>query len=151
MMSSRDAICRLIFQCDDRNDRGDFDGVGELFAHGTIRVKDMEGAWSGAEEVAEQFRRATRIYSEGGARTHHMSTNLVIDVDEEAGRATCRSYYTMLQATDALPFQIIDAGHNTDRFERVDGEWRWTERFITVELHGDLSQHLHPQITPFVE
>jgi hypothetical protein len=83
------------------------------------------------------------------ALTHHLSTNLVIDVDEDAGTATARSYYSMLQATDALPLQIIDAGYNTDRFERVDGEWRWVDRYITVELHGDLTHHLHARTTPF--
>ena len=47
-MSSREEIARLIFACDDHNDRGDFAGVGALFAHGTVRVKDMDGSWSGA-------------------------------------------------------------------------------------------------------
>ena len=151
-MSSREDIARLIFTCDDRNDRGDFAGVGELFAHGTVRVKDMEGSWSGADAVAAQFARATQVYPrvDGvSALTHHMSTNLVVTIDEAAGVATARSCYTMLQATDDLPLQIIDAGHNVDRFERVDGKWRWIDRFITVELHGDLSHHLHPQVTPF--
>ena len=155
-MSSRDEIARLIFMCDDYNDRGDFGGVGALFARGTVRVKDMEGSWQGEEAVAAQFARATKVYPRGdgasdglSALTHHMSTNVVIDVDEAAGTATARSYYTMLQATDALPLQIIDAGFNTDRFERIDGEWYWVDRYITVELHGDLTHHLHPQITPF--
>ena len=151
-MSSREAIARLIFACDDHNDRGDFVGVGALFAHGTVRVKDMDGSWTGADAVATQFAHATKVYpvDDGmSALTHHLSTNLVIDVDEEAGTATARSYYTMLQATDDLPLQIIDAGFNTDRFERVDGEWRWIDRFITVELHGDLTHHLHPRTTPF--
>ena len=55
----------------------------------------------------------------------------------------------MLQGVEDLPLQIIDAGFNTDRFERVDGEWRWIDRYITVELHGDLTHHLHPRTTPF--
>jgi hypothetical protein len=151
-MGSREEIARLIFACDERNDHGDFDGVGALFAHGTVRVKDMEGSWSGENAVAEQFARATKVYPRDGemsALTHHMSTNLVIDIDEEAGTATARTYYTMLQATDALPLQAIDAGVNADRFERVDGVWRWVDRYIEVQLHGDLTQHLHPQITPF--
>ena len=61
-MSSRDEIARLIFACDDHNDRGDFDGVGALFAHGTVRVKDMDGSWHGAAAVAAQFARATQVY-----------------------------------------------------------------------------------------
>jgi len=151
-MGSREAIARLIYACDDHNDRGDFAGVGALFAHGTVRVKDMDGSWTGSDAVATQFAHATKVYpvADGlSALTHHLSTNLVIDVDEDAGTATARSYYTMLQGVDDLPLQIIDAGYNTDRFERIDGEWRWIDRYITVELHGDLTHHLHPRTTPF--
>ena len=46
---------------------------------------------------------ATRVYETGGARTHHISTNLIIDVDEGAGTATCPSHYVMYQQTDELP------------------------------------------------
>jgi hypothetical protein len=151
-VGSREAIARLIYACDDHNDRGDFEGVGALFEHGTVRVKNMDGSWTGTDAVATQFAHATKVYPVGdgtSALTHHLSTNLVIDVDEDAGTATARSYYTMLQGTDDLPLQIIDAGYNTDRFECVDGEWRWIDRYITVELHGDLTHHLHPRTTPF--
>ena len=69
---------------------GDFDGVGELFAHATMGVVGMgDVVCEGAEGVAQQYRQAVRVYPEGGARTHHLSTNLIIDVDEEAGTATC--------------------------------------------------------------
>ena len=37
MSAATDEISRLIFTCDQRNDDGDFDGVGELFAHATHR------------------------------------------------------------------------------------------------------------------
>jgi hypothetical protein len=57
----------------------------------------------------------------------------------------------MMQSTDELPFQLIDAGWNDDRFELVDGAWTWRSRHIHSELHGDLSHHLAPQVTPFVE
>jgi hypothetical protein len=150
MSTARDEISRLIFQCDERNDAGDFDGVGELFAHATIGVAGMgEVVCEGAAATAEQFRRVTRVYPEGGARTHHLSTNLIIDVDEDAWMATCQSHYVMFQQTDELPLQPIDAGRNYDQFERVDGVWRWKRRFINSMLHGDLSHHLAQDLTPF--
>jgi len=151
MSDARHEISKLIFTCDQRNDDGDFDGVGELFAHATIGVEDMgDVVCEGAEGTAEQFRITTQVYPEGGARTHHISTNLIIDVDEEAGTATCQSHYVMYQQTDALPLQPIDAGRNTDTFERVDGVWRWKRRYIKVLLHGNLSHHLKAGTTPFV-
>lgn len=150
MSDARHEISKLIFTCDQRNDAGDFDGVGELFAHASIGVSGMgDVVCTGAKETADQFRRVTRVYPEGGARTHHVSTNLIIEVDEEAGTATCQSHYVMYQQTDELPLQPIDAGRNNDEFERVDGTWRWTRRHITVLLHGDLSHHLVQDLTPF--
>jgi hypothetical protein len=150
MSSSETEIARLIFRCDERNDAGDFDGVGQLFAHATIGVAGMgEVVCEGAQATAEQFRRVTRVYPDGGARTHHLSTNLIIDVDEDAGTATCQSNYVMFQQTDELPLQPIDAGRNYDRFERVNGTWQWKHRFINSTLHGDLSHHLAQDLTPF--
>jgi SnoaL-like domain len=143
-------IARLIFLCDDRNDDGDFDGVGELFANGTVEVEGMaDGAVKGATQVADQFRRATRVYQEGGARTHHMSSNLIIDIDEEAGTARCQSHYVMFQATEGLPLQPINTGRNMDEFERVDGVWQWKRRFIRALLFGDMTHHLQAHTTPF--
>ena len=149
MADARTEIARLIFLCDQRNDAGDFDGVGELFAHATMGVVGMgDVVCEGREGVAEQYRQAVRVYPEGGARTHHLSTNLIVDVDEDAGTATCQSHYVMFQQTDVLPLQPIDAGRNRDEFERVDGVWRWKHRAINSMLHGDMSQHL-ADVTPF--
>jgi hypothetical protein len=147
---ARSEIERLIFTCDMRNDAGDFDGVGELFANATIGIAGMgEVVCEGAKGTADQFRAVTRVYPEGGARTHHLSTNLMFDIDDAAGTATCSSHYEMYQQTDALPLQPINAGRNLDTFERVDGSWRWKRRYITVLFSGDMSQHLVQDTTPF--
>lgn len=151
MSGHRAAIERLLFAWDGANDRGDHDRLGELMAGGALSVEGMEGSWAGAEAVRAQYAAATRLYPGGGARTHHLSTNVVITFDGESGTARSRSYYTMMQSTDALPFQIIDAGWNDDRFELIEGTWVWRSRHIHSELHGDLSHHLAPQVTPFVE
>jgi hypothetical protein len=149
---ARAAISRLIFLSDEYNDAAAFDDLGELFRYGEIGVSGMgDVVCRGAEETAAQFRSTTHVYPQGGARTHHASTNLIIDVDLGAGKAMCRSRYVMLQQADDLPLQVVLAGHNEDAFELVDGEWRWKRRFITVDLAGDLSHHLRPSATPFVE
>jgi hypothetical protein len=151
MSDARHQISKLVFTCDQRNDDGDFDGVGELFAHASIGVEGMgEDVCSGAAATAEQFRSTTRTYEGGSARTHHISTNLIIEVDEDAGTATCQSHYVMYQQTDALPLQPINAGRNFDEFERVDGVWRWKRRFIKAMFYGDMTHHLKPDATPFV-
>jgi hypothetical protein len=151
MADPRHEISKLIFTCDQCNDDADFDAVGELFAHASIGVEGMgEDVCSGAEATANQFRTTTLTYEQGGARTHHISTNLIIEVDEEAGTATCQSHYVMYQQTDTLPLQPINAGRNFDEFELVDGAWRWKRRFIKVLLMGNMSNHLRSDTTPFV-
>lgn len=150
MVDPRSEIERLIFTCDMRNDDGDFAGVGQLFAHATIGIAGMaEVVCEGAQATADQFRAVTRVYPEGGARTHHLSTNLIFDIDEVEGAATCMSNYVMYQQTDTLPLQPINAGRNLDTFERVAGVWRWKRRYITVLFSGDMSHHLVQDTTPF--
>ena len=152
MGEARDEISRLIFLCDQRNDDADFDGVGELFAHATLGVAGMaDVVCEGAAATAAQFRATTRVYEQFGARTHHMSSNLIIDVDEVAGTATCSSHYMMFQQTDDLPLQAINAGRNHDEFARVDGVWRWTRRYIDSRFYGNMAHHLQAGATPFVE
>lgn len=143
MADARNEIAKLIFLCDAYNDAGDFDAVGRLFAHASIGVSGMgDVVCQGAEQTAAQFRKMTRTYPEGGARTHHLSTNLIIDVDEVAGSATCWSNYVMFQQTEQLPLQPINCGRNYDVFQRVAGEWRWKRRSINISLVGEMSHHL---------
>ena len=48
----------------------------------------------------------------------------------------------VFQATDFLQLQPVIGGRNYDRFERVDGVWRFRERRIESDLMGDLSAHM---------
>ena len=60
-------------------------------------------------------RGATRT---GTPHTKHLVTNLVIDVDDVAGTASARSYFTVLQSLPDFPLQPIIAGRYRDDFER---------------------------------
>jgi 3-phenylpropionate/cinnamic acid dioxygenase small subunit len=122
---ARDAIAALVYAYAERIDGGDFEGVAELLAD--------------AEVTAE----GTDRHADGTPRTKHVTTNLVVDVDEISGTATARSYYTVLQAVPGeLALQPIVAGRYRDRFERVRGSWRFAGRHLVVDLVGDLGHHL---------
>ena len=82
------------------------------------------------------------ILDDGTPKTKHITSNAIIEVDEEAGTATCRSYYTVLQATDDLPLQPIVTGRYHDTFHRVAGEWWFDTRVMFIDQTGDLSHHL---------
>jgi hypothetical protein len=148
MADARAEITALVFGYAERIDAGDLDGLAALFTDGVFR-SDRGGRYEGATAVRDVMRRLVVLHDDGTPRTKHVTTNLVIDVDEAAGTAVSHSVYVMLQQTDELPLQVIDAGRNRDSFTKVDGEWQWTERYINVELHGDLSHHLFMDTTPF--
>ena len=139
MTNSRDAIRDLMMHYARLSDRGDYDAVGELFEHGPFR-STLGAALGGAELAAN---RKQRILShDGKPGTRHLTTNVMIDVDEDAGTARARSYYTLLQATPSMPLRVVGCGRYYDRLERVDGEWRFADRLSLLDTRGDLSQHV---------
>jgi hypothetical protein len=67
---------------------------------------------------------------------------VLLGTDDVAGAATSRSQYIVFQATDELPLQVIATGRYHDRFEYVDGRWRFAYRDYTLfDLRGDTSKH----------
>lgn len=142
-VAAREAIAALVHVYAGRLDGGDLAGVAELFAHATFR-SSRGGIYSGAEAVLDVLRRLV-ILHDGTPRTKHVTTNLTIEVDEAAGTAAARSYYTVLQATPTLPLQVILAGRYHDRFALADGAWRFSERFVHLDLVGELREHLRAQ------
>jgi len=143
MISGYFAIANLVATYAERIDLGDFEGVAELFTYATITVEENDVVVAGKDDVQAMYEQWTRRYDDNGTpHTHHVTTNLILDVDDDAGTGTCRSYYTVVQRTDVLPLQPILAGRYHDRFERVDGAWRFTHRHMINDYVGDLSQHM---------
>jgi 3-phenylpropionate/cinnamic acid dioxygenase small subunit len=135
------AITNLVFRYAELIDAGDFDGVGQLFADAVITSEGSEVRWRGALEISEMYVHSTRRYEDGTPHTKHVTTNLMIEVDDAREHATCRSYFTVFQQTDEVPLQPIIAGRYHDEFARAV-DWRFTGRHMIVDLVGDLSKHL---------
>lgn len=141
MSNDATAITNLLYIYAERMDAGDLPGVAALFRHAKVKSHGGEMDEAG---LLDQWRRFVKIYPCGTPRTKHVITNPIVEVDEAAGTATCRSYYTVLQQAEALPLQVVAAGRYHDRFERVDGAWRFAWRdYSLFDLQGDLSQHLN--------
>jgi hypothetical protein len=140
---ARNAIEHIVYGYAQRIDLGDYTGVAELFAQARYRGGGYDDPGvEGSQAVLEILEGMVRRYDDGTPRTKHVTTNLVIDADDEGGTATSRSYFTVLQAVKGFPLQPIISGRYHDTFARVDDEWRLTERVILCDLIGDLSQHL---------
>jgi 3-phenylpropionate/cinnamic acid dioxygenase small subunit len=138
--SSYRAIESLIATYAELVDDGDFAAVGLLLADATFT--GGAGSVSGRDAIEKMLRDNVIVYDDGTPRTKHITTNLAIEVDDEAGTAVARSYFTALQALPDLALQPIASGRYHDRFERRDGQWRFVERRVRTDLVGDVSRHL---------
>lgn len=146
MVDSARAIENLLYRYAECIDTGDLDALAELFAHGRILGQPDAPAsmtFEGRDAVRALYDLSTRLYDDTGTpKTKHVTTNVQIDVDDEAGTASSRAYYTVLQATDALPLQPIITGRYHDTFHRLGGRWWFDTRVMIVDQVGDLSHHL---------
>ncbi len=136
------ALTAMIHRYCELFDTGDFDAFARLFE---------DGAWfnaaPGADGVREFIAEHVLLY-DGLPRTKDVTTNLIVDVDDEHGSATASSYVTVFQALPDFPLQPIFMGRYQDRFERVDGSWRWRERRVIGDLRGDTSHHTRAPSEP---
>ena len=134
-------IAALVHRYAELLDAGDLDGVAALFEHATWGSGTRTERVQGTADVRRMYA-GVILYDDATPRTKHVITNLVIEHEEGSTQATARSYFTVLQAVEGLTLQPIIAGRYHDRFEQVDGEWRFAERIIHPDLHGDLSHHM---------
>ncbi|QUR65875.1 nuclear transport factor 2 family protein [Mycobacterium spongiae] len=142
-MLAETQITNLLYRYAECIDTGDLAGAAALFAHARLRVggPDPGGETIGADRLLGIWKSLIVLYPDGTPRTKHVVTNPIIEVD--GATAVCRSYYSVLQQTEQFPLQTIVAGRYHDRFEDVDGQWRFVYRDLTlVDMVGDISHHL---------
>jgi 3-phenylpropionate/cinnamic acid dioxygenase small subunit len=139
-------IANLLYTYAEKIDSGDLEGAAALFRHARIATRDRENLLDAAG-MLEQWKRYMKIYPDGTPRTKHVVTNPIIDIDEEAGTATSRSCYTVVQSAEGFPLQLIASGRYHDKFERVEGSWRFSYRdYSLLDMVGDLSFHLKVKV-----
>lgn len=142
-MSARSEITALVHGYAEAVDAADYDTVGALFDGATYEVPTPDGYVVQRDAQIAGAMRHTTIRHDGSPCTKHQITNLVIDVDEDAGTASAKSYFAVLQAVPGLvPLQTILAGRYHDQFARVDGRWRFSQRIVLTDLAGDLTHHV---------
>jgi 3-phenylpropionate/cinnamic acid dioxygenase small subunit len=139
--SSSRQIENLIARYAELVDGGDFTGLGALFGDATFSLNGGAPV-TGAGEIARLATDTLVIHDDGTPRTHHVTTNLLIDVDEVADHAVARSYFTVIQQAGDQPLQMIAAGRYRDRFARRDGAWQFAAREVITDFFGDTSQHV---------
>jgi 3-phenylpropionate/cinnamic acid dioxygenase small subunit len=131
------AIEQLLYKYPEYADAGNFDGVGELFAHCDMIVPGQPTTKAmGAKANTEHYRSWVRLYPDSGTpKTRHLMSNISIESDGAPDRAKSRSYVVVFQKAGKVHLQPIVAGTYLDKFKKVDGKWRFVERH-------DCSEHL---------
>jgi hypothetical protein len=147
---ARDAISKLLFGYAEALDGGDLQRVGRYFEHAVIRSDS--GEIRGAGAATRMFADHTALYIDGVAAepgqagatpgTRHMTTNLMIDVADDGRTASAKSYVVVFMSLPDFPLQPIVRGAYHDRFEHIDGAWRFSERIMKMDDVGDVSRHL---------
>lgn len=122
-------------------DRGNFDGVGQLFAMADI-VYTGPGETISKDPIAisELMKSFVKLY-DNIPMTLHQSGNISIE-PRGAHKAVSTSTAVVFQALPDLPLQPIAIADSDDEFEKIDGKWRFYRRAIGMQLVGDLSKHL---------
>ena len=143
MTSDERQIEHLLYRYAELIDAGDFAGIGQLFAHGTITDAAGVAIASGAEQVTRLYETTTRRFADDGTpKTKHIASNVIVDLSADGRTASVRSYFVVMQRVGDEPLRPIVAGRYHDRLELTDGAWQFRERRMVPEMFGDVSQHL---------
>jgi 3-phenylpropionate/cinnamic acid dioxygenase small subunit len=148
---SHHAITTLMFRYAEYVDAADFDGIADLFADAVITNEGVEGEIAGGEAVKQLYLNTNRVHDDGTLRTRHLTSNVLVDIEEAAGTATARSAFVVFQQTSTLPLQPIVTGRYRDRFHRSNRGWRFAKRHIVVDHVGDVREHLAFDLAAFQE
>ena len=125
-------------------DAGNLEGVAALFSDAKFLSAQGSIVATGQVEVLALYKAAVKIYPDSGTPgTKHVTSNVIIDVDDEANTAQAHSYFTVFQAVQEFPLQAVVAGRYRDRFIRMNNVWQFDQRCVITELYGDISQHLN--------
>ena len=139
-MGARESVRALVVAYAERLDAGDLDGVATLFEHGVFRSSRGGAPLEGRAAVRQMYDPVI-LYDEGTPRTKHVLGNIEIYV-EEVGTARASCTFVVFQAVPGVELRAVLSGRYQDRFEVVDGEWRFVERVVHPDLLGDLRHHM---------
>lgn len=134
------AVERLIHEQFDASDRGDLDRQADLLSGARVRYVDGPNVLldvNDRESLYGALKAITPTTADGTPHTHHVVSNVVVDVEDSLERATARFYTTVFRATEGFPLQPTACGVFHDTFDCVDGTWRFVDRVGAMRLAGD--------------
>jgi SnoaL-like domain len=152
LLEAHRQIEQLIYRMGYALEDGDFELVGELLRHATFGADRLgRKIMQGSQAIRDQYTRTNITYPGQGRATREMYTNVLIEIDLDAGTARSKTAYTVAQQIPgtASRFELLVAGRYEDEWAVIDGEWHWTDRFIVVQFKNDLDAHMAPGSQPY--
>jgi SnoaL-like domain len=152
LLSAHREIEQKIYRMGYALERGDFALVGRLLRHATFGADRIgRRVMQGEQAIREQYTRTNIVYEGHGRATREIYSNVLIEIELDAGTAKSTTAYTVAQQTPdgASPFALLVAGRYEDEWGRIDGEWHWTDRYIVVQFKNDLDRHMTPGSQPY--
>lgn len=154
---ARQVIEETMYRYCEAIDNADLETLGNIFAAGALVSQDGTET-RGPKAIHDLFAEMIIFYDEAGnevpyaskactPRTRHVTTNVVMDIDNGVEVANVRSYFTVYQTINSENV-IIAGGRYHDRFERDPYGWHLIERRILIDNLGDMSHHLKQARSP---
>jgi hypothetical protein len=143
-----------------------WDDLAEIFDGVTLVTKY---AWSdeplvaqGGRRIADGYRETFRLH-QGLPRVQYTLTNVLLDGDDDSGRAGSWSQYFAIAGNertwnggrgvtgetgpDAARLEVFIGGRYEDEFAKTDRGWRLVRRTCHADFTGDRSAHL--EVDPY--
>jgi uncharacterized protein (TIGR02246 family) len=110
-------------------DAGDVETIVGCFTEDGALESPAVGVYSGRQGIrafAERFAR----FRERGSQLRHFISNLAVQVDGDAARATC---YLLNVITRNGKTELMPPGRYDCRLAKVDGEWLFSHRLVVLD------------------
>ncbi len=150
LLASQREIEQQIYRIGHYLEVGDFENVAEILSHATLGADKIgRRSFKGRDEIRDQYIRTNIVYPEGGRRTKEVYSNILVDIDLDAGTARSVTSFTVAQQVPDQPFELLVAGRYEDEWARIEGAWHCTDRYIVTQYHNDLNRHMHSGTQPY--
>ncbi|MCW3029586.1 MAG: hypothetical protein JWN81_2797 [Solirubrobacterales bacterium] len=133
-MNDYEAIRQLLYRYSFYVDARDYGKLGDLLAQATFSlIWKTEGIEHTGIRGADEIRAYYSNHQKDRRPSRHIITNVVIDIDDDGQSASVYAYLTSVGHPPEPP-SVLLSGHYEDRFEKIDGEWRFTEKTCIMDL-----------------
>jgi len=114
-------------------DRRRFEELGALLADAVFSLSwPAEGIETGEIRGREAIERYYAEHLEERRPSRHVITNVSIEIEEGGESAHVEAYLTSVGYSPGEV--VLLSGRYEDRFERVEGEWRFARKHCVMEL-----------------